>query len=330
MKKGIIILVCLIALFLFTFGSEIELVFSSGNSTNQTINITLGNTLPYVLYANVSPGQGDIIPVESGTRTVDFVFNMTDADGTGNLNSSTAELNITFFSSGAVLEESRWNDSCVQQASYSDPAPQGTLEFNCKVTFYWYDTAGISWRINASIADINNERGYTNYSGPNNFTMLNFSYYQLSSMVMSPNALDFGTVSSPDSNINATSPITVNHTGNAMNQMLNLTPYHLIGESNGEEIPIENGGLRVKANVPLSGRPFDICTDNAGNVLNATTQELPDGIINPYDSEDDNWQRNIYFCLSDVPGGLTAQDFTSAAYGAWTIEMWPNITGQLP
>ena len=119
-----------------------------GTTCNTGTSLGIVNSKPNIT-AIVPPTAVTLI---AGTTTEIFVsFNVTDPNGAGDINKSTA--NATVFKTGEI---SRYNYTCTNQSETAD-----TVVFNCSILMQFYDSAGADWTINVSIQD-NSEVRETN------------------------------------------------------------------------------------------------------------------------------------------------------------------------
>lgn len=109
---------------------------------NCALNTTLvvGNAVPSI-YA-VQQGL-EVTPTGMSTGTTYVWFNVSDANGYGDLNSSSAT--CVGYKSGEI---SRNSTSCTPQNQSGVYAT-----YNCTVTFQYYDAAASDWKWNCSISD---------------------------------------------------------------------------------------------------------------------------------------------------------------------------------
>src|SRR3989344_3840928 len=142
----ILIISSLILLFLISFasagffGNIVDRLTGKATSNTTTLNITVGNSLPAINFVQAVPPQN---PLEGTARKITFYFNVTDADGVLNLNSSSAK--AYFQRTG---ETTRSNISCVEASTSGLSA-----NYSCTVGMWYFDGAG-AWTINVSIKDI--------------------------------------------------------------------------------------------------------------------------------------------------------------------------------
>jgi len=103
-------------------------------------SLTVGNSVPVI--TEVESGIVVTLTAET-TATVNVLFNVTDANGFGNLNDSTAQ--CVGFKTG---ESDRTSTSCAAQDQSGND-----LRYNCSVNFQFFDAAASDWKWNCSVTD---------------------------------------------------------------------------------------------------------------------------------------------------------------------------------
>jgi len=271
----------------------------TGKATSGTaaLNITVGNNAPTISGITFISAQ---TPTESGAKTVIFNFNVTDADGASNLNDSAAKAEFD-----NVGEAVRVNNSCVWVRDY---APN-TAEYSCSVNMWYFDESG-TWYVNVSSADING-------AGARDDSTRQFTFNQLTSMVMSPTALGWGALGVANVNVGSSNdPIVVNNTGNDEGLSLNVTGRDLRGETvNTEYIYASNFSV---------GAVTEGCTGTAMGdsvSINITSAILERGNNTLNNKDSTSGQEELFFCLRGLPQTISAQSYSSAGTGPWTVQI---------
>ena len=103
-------------------------------------SLTVGNSAPTI--TDVESGIVVTLTAESSTP-VNVSFNVTDANGFGDLNESTSQ--CVGFKTG---ESDRTSTSCTAQSQSGND-----LTYNCAVNFQFFDAAAADWRWNCSVSD---------------------------------------------------------------------------------------------------------------------------------------------------------------------------------
>jgi len=152
---------------------------------------------------NVLINQSSYTPVENNTVTVRVDFNVTDTDGTANVNNTACTCEFDDNSVWEALYESASDQSCDNLTIDAD-----TIQYTCLVAMeFWY--INNTYSVNVSIAD-------NNGSAASNATET-FVYPVLIASTLDLTTIDFGTITSSDFGTNKTdtnSPLTITNTGN--------------------------------------------------------------------------------------------------------------------
>ncbi len=265
---------------------------SAGNvNWTATWNVSVFiNQAPQVIFvSNIS----NVDPIEAGTTAVNFDTTVYDANGFTDINFSSISANFT--RNGAA----RLIDNCSNTANYS--AYYANL--TCTITMWYFDSPGM-WNVSVGINDNANAFG-TN-------TSTYFQLNQLQAIVIYPQQIDFGSLTTNSYNSTANSPISINNTGNAnLTEKIAVNAINLGGETFAENY------LDVK-NISTSAISGGSC---AGNAL----QNSSDIIINGFVLEAGNLsagqaQANSYYCLKSAKG-LPTQIYSTKNLGGWTIKV---------
>ena len=173
----------------------------------------------------------------------------------------------------------------------------------------WYFDENGAWTINVTIQDDSAE-----YAENSSTT---FTYNSLPGMKMSPTSLTWQEVLIGQTNRGSQNdPIVVNNTGNTEPLNINVTSYNLRGEI-------------VTTDFILAGN-FSIENASQGctgtQMVNATSINITSAILYRgnhslnYDNATSG-QELIFFCITEVPSGISQQSYSSAGYGAWIIDL---------
>ena len=265
-------------------------------SSTTALNITVGNSAPTITWVQTISAQD---PTNDATTAITFNFTATDTDGESNLNDATA---AAYFQKNG--ETTRSNTSCVTAGTGSG----NNQNYTCTINMYYYDANG-AWTINATIQD--NNAAY----GENSSTT--FTYNVLTAMKMSPTSLGWPEIGVTSTNTGSSNdPIVVNNTGNDQPLNINVTGYNLRGETTTTQY-IYAANLSVdNATAGCSG----IAMLNATS-LNITSAILQKGNHSLDYNNATSGQEQLYFCVTAINPDLSAQSYSSSAYGAWTVEI---------
>jgi len=238
--------------------------------------------------------------IEAGIYNITFNFTVTDPDGVGDLDDSTAmaEVNLTG-------QTTRTNTTCLNTGGVSG----NSANYTCSIGMHYWDGNGV-WSINASIRD--NSGAYASNVSEK------FTVNLLTSMVMTPPTLNWSSLNAGDLDQASTNhPITINNTGNDISLSIQVTAYSLQGETTTtENIPAANFTVEDTAS-GCSG----VALANA-TATNVTSAILESGNNTLQAGDDTSGQEEIYFCLKGLPAELSSQDYsTSGTVADWTIEV---------
>lgn len=269
----------------------------TGRDTSDTtsLSVTVGNNAPTIGNVLAISAQ---TPTESGTKSVTFTFNATDTDGVGNLDDATAEARFQ-----KTDETTRLNTSCVLLQDIDTTSAQ----YECTVGMEYFDGSG-SWTINVTVDDINAARAENSST--------TFTYNLLTAMVMSPTALEWGSIELTATNTSSTSnPITINNTGNDVSLSINVTGYDLSGTTTTTEHIYANNFTIDAITTGCSG----VAMSNATST-NVTSTVLQSGNNSIAAGDATSGQEQLFVCLKGVPQDISSQDYSSGAL-AWNIQI---------
>jgi len=277
-KRNIIILLLVLLIVPIVFASQVIQYF--------TVLVSMTNHEPTIFYVNVT----NVTLVAGSIATIDILFNVSDSDGFGDLNDSTAGVNVTF--NGV----SRGNSSC-------NPTDYNTnyTQYACKVSFYYYDNASTSWVVNTTVAD---NSGNTSRNDTNNLQVKS-----LSSMSIVTN-LTFTSIAVGQQDATPTTNFMLNNTGNFDFTGINMTAYDLTGVSDSTKI-LGAGNFTINTTNAVAGSGIQL---QNGTSLNITGATLP----HKTSASDISSNKTIYFWL-DVPTTLTVQNYNSTTTWAITV-----------
>ena len=191
-------------------------VVSAQVTKNLFVAVTLGNTAP-VVWGNNS--NSSITLTDSLTTEVTFQFNVTDVDGTANIDNNQVGVNVSF--NGVKRQNNSGN--CASTSPTTT-----TKAFSCKVVFFYYDNSSQLWTINLSAADNSNAHAYNdtnNYGAAmgggaaRNVTVNSLSAYTL----VTPSVVTSANLGDQNKEV----LVTINNTGNFDFTLINLTPTDL-------------------------------------------------------------------------------------------------------
>ena len=301
MKRGKIIIaflvISLITIIPLISAGFFDEIYSkiTGKATSDTtaLNITIGNAEPTITWVESISSKN---PTEDTITSITFTFTVTDTDGYINVDTNSAK---AYFQKGG--ETTRSNLSCVNTDNSGDDA-----NFSCTIDM-WYFDLNTDWTINVTAKDINDA-----YAENSSTT---FTYNILPAMKMSPTSLGWPSVSLTDTDTGSDDdPIVINNTGNDNGLTINVASYDLEGEDTNTEY--------IFANNFTVGLTSEGCSGTA--MVNNTGTEVGSAVLNKGNhsiNDGSTGQEEIFFCLKGVPQDISAQSYSSAAFGAWTVEI---------
>ena len=277
-----------------------------GNSTAFYVTVIATSTSTTSTTLNAVPVISDIMGI--GTQTISeqtqtyvtLYFNVSDANGAGNINGSRAKAQ---FNQSTTY---RTNTSCNSLGAVNS----STMRFECTLDIWYFDAN--DWGYNVSIFD--NDSNYAED------TDQVFSVGQTRGMAMSPTALTFPTVKLGDGNKSASNnPITVNNSGNvniALGRM-NITSYNLHGLTTLTE---------YIAATNFTVNNTDSCAGDVGGIklANNTRYILSQNLMNSGNvSLGTTFNTTLYFCLWNVPAlGISGQVYDTSASSTWEVRVF--------
>ena len=234
--------------------------------------------------------QSSYNPTENSTTTIRIDFNVTDLDGTANLNNSACKCEFDNSAVWSALYENATDISCDNQTIDAD-----TVQYTCLVPMqYWYENN--TYSANLTLQD--NETTLNNAS-------TTFTYTLLIASVLDTTIVNFGTITSADFGTNKTdanSPTTVTNTGNKP-LTLKITGDNLI-DSNGISANLNISQFSVKNESSFSG------------ALQLTTlqQTIPNTLVPVEDATPGDNTEDVWWFFS-VPNPFLPGTYS----GTWTL-----------
>lgn len=284
------------------------------NNLNRTefTNFTASNAAPIINFVS----NTSIITITEGgiTTMTNITFNVTDANGIGDINNLSAKVRVSL-----AGEADRVNDSCTPYSSFGN-----TITFNCSVNIWYFDGAG-TWTVNVSIEDDSNTYA-ENRSGT-------FELLSTTSMTMSPAALTWPTLDLGQINMTSNNdPIIINNTGNKDIASGGVTAegYNLQGESvDTDFINVKNFTMSVSNGTSdctgiscfECANPSAIFVNNSARTVGSANITAGNNSIDALDSS--SGQETLFVCLRRVPLEIARQTYSTAgaATAQWIISV---------
>lgn len=270
-------------------------VTSSSNYTNNLGFFFGGGASSASAYVNYPPViyfvTQDLTPtpVENSSVSVNFNFSASDQNGCDDLNTSTAYGIVQL----GIIQRS--NLSCTPSLSCNDAVSRN---FSCSVDMWYFDNA-TNWMINASIADVSNNRTFN--------TSIYLTVQQLTATMGALNmSLNFTGIRLGEKNFTSRNNITIYNMGNrALAVRVNASD--LIGE--------DTSYIIYSANFSMA-----ISNSCAGTILPNATDTILSGVtVNFGNNSAGQGMQSINTCLRDLPGFLLAQNYASEKPWSLTV-----------
>ena len=307
-KRVVMILFCvLISIFLLSSvsASLIDWIRETltGKATTATLNLNITVGVPQIIHVwNYS--STNFITEYPGSSSLIINFTIYNPSGFGNLNDSTARINLT-----RTGEDTRQNNSCIRTESWGTDY----ANYSCNITMFWYDGNG-TWNIGAYIED-NNSNGVSNISeiqkvGPN------------PALTSSPAILTWSGLASGSKNQTSNNdPVTMNNTGNVVMGNITINSTDLRGETNPElglwadnfTVSYANGGTPP---AECSGTAMSDTVEET--FTKVATANLTKG--NFTINNGNTGQEQLYFCLREIGAELTTQAYSTKNESAWVVK----------
>lgn len=217
--KGIIFLVVLTLLAILPFLVEAAQCTSQSCATNTTV--TVANSAPTVAGLTFGAFTG------TGYTNISYyvLFNVTDANGVGNINYSQNAGAVAFMISNVSGQYNNASNAIITRNCTQSNLTTTISRFNCSLPIPYHFKSG-TWFINASACD-NSASCDQNSSGAANFTINSLDYVNSSNITLVWNAVGVTTT-----NNLANNTITFSNGGNNKYGSLNITAYNSTSGSN--------------------------------------------------------------------------------------------------
>ena len=280
----------------------------TGHATSQSVvvNVSVTTNAPTVTFVTVVTPRD---PTENGVTGVSVNFTANDADGVGNINDTSALVNITYTTTG---EGTRTNSTCSKIQSGGTNS-----NYSCIVNMWYFDIAG-TWNVTASIMDASLSLGQNRST--------NFTYNSLTAFVLSPASVSFASISPGATNTTSNNdPIILNNTGNYSvtlgNVQMNAT--NLVGEVTSTQAIYANNmtvgvttGSNAECDLSATNQTIRMTKSNFASVTNSTlgrgNNSLNNGITG---------QEQLYVCILLAGNELSQQAYSTAGQGSWTVKI---------
>ena len=299
---SIFLILSILLIISFTSAGFFDWVKKITGEATVDLNITVGG--PAI--TNVwNQTLTSITPTEAPASTSVIInFTVYNPSGAGNLNHSTAKINIS-----SADEDTRTNASCEHLVNWDD----NYANFTCNITMWWWDGSAV-WDITAYIED--NQTNSAMNTSTNFYVGLNTAF------AMGPSILNWTSLSPGATNQTSNNdPLRLNNTGNKVISAgdITLNSSNLRGESTSSEA-LWAGNFSISWDTGNSCTGAD-CVECAGTVMVRNSLE---GIITAnltkgnYTINDEiEGQEQLYFCLRTVGSKLSTQAYSTANETEW-------------
>jgi len=247
----------------------------------------------------------DFVDLNPGATTpVVIVFDVVDTNGYTDIDDSGVLIRFNYDAGGEP-----------QRDVFNCPAPVddglNTKTFTCTVDMSYYDAYG-DWTATVDVSDF---LGLATDQKTHGF-QINLLRY----ITLTPPTINFGVVSPGQTNIPGISSTTITNYGNfdiPGDSKIQITSQSLVGQTTPSET--------ISGNNFRSAESGDVCT--AGTSLIETT---PVDIPNVLLSKGPSSTETLDYCLTIVPIGLSAQDYSTQDYTAWDISIVALLVAVIP
>ena len=278
-----------------------------------TASISVGNTAPNI--SDVELAARSWTPLEGDVRIVQASFLANDAEGAGNLNNSTARVNVSYISLTGAGTLSNENTSCTSANIDSD-----TNNYTCEVQMQYFWDHSTAWTVDAQVQDTNSN--FALNSSNQGSDGLNWTYSELIAANLSDSSLAWASVSPSDTNQSSTTNETLENTGNSLSLNISTTIIDLGGPSN-NYIPagnfsvfnitntdkIECDSINQTAAVNPGVNPF-VGENNTALTTHGNTMRRGGGATN---------FGLVNICAFEIGSNLVAGTYNTNSGGSWTI-----------
>ena len=306
-------LVALIPASLLYFNANNSGITSAATAGNTTVSVTI-NSAPTI--NNIGPITSQTIS-ESSTTAVAITFNVTDADGTGDINITSAQIRVNF--SNDPNNNIRFNNSCLNTTTVNST----TIAFTCTVSMWYFDSEG-NWTINASARDLVIGAYAENHT-------FSFELQQTTAMVIAPTALTWALLEKGTFNRTSTNdPIIINNTGNKNISGSGLTvdgkdlrgvntPSEHLGVANFSVASFSSSCAQGGACMECNGTMLFNGSSGASGAKPIINANITRGNNSINSNNGTSGQEDLYFCLQQLASEISRQTYDTSNYGTWTI-----------
>ncbi len=261
-----------------------------------TIVAAVTNTAPKI---NVSNATFTVTLAAASDVRVLISFNVTDADGAGDINASTAVVNFTLGIDGQYYA----NESALSTSEFGtcfNHSPSGTVVvINCTVVLPYFANQSSAWAVNISVKDRAGAVGRND--------TVTFTISTLSSLSLPYAAINFSSVFLNQQDVAANLPLILNNTGNDDFDEINISAAALFGTTvTSENIGVAQFYANVSNAVAGLGRQLEAKAVTL-NETTGTNANLIHGHTRAFAPNADKGNRSIFFWVDVPASGLSSQ-----------------------
>lgn len=199
------------------------------------IELVIANRNPQINVSNATNFYID--PLAGNTTKVTIVFNVTDADGAGDINASTSVVNFTLGGRDGQFFTNISASATSDQGTCGNYSDGSTAVFvNCTVILPYFSNSSTLWVVNISVKD--------RFGGTGINDTLRFIINTLDSVALPYTFVNFSNVTLGQANVRAYPHLLINNTGNDDFKMINISGTALVGTTTtSETVPITSFGV---------------------------------------------------------------------------------------
>ena len=302
MKKTLLVLFLILIIIPAVYGINLLDALKGGmeaitGRSAVTVSITVGNNAPNI--SAVSLRSQSWAPTDGTKTKIEVSFLADDPEGLGNLDNSTAKLNVSL--SGTTES----NTTCTSATSGE------YINYTCEVYMDYYYSSSSSWAVAAEITD-NNANSFQNSSDT-------WTYSALTAFNLSSSSLAWASITPSSTNQTSTTTMTAENTGNQATLNIKTTIVGLGGPS-GTDIPAGNFSVFNSTTNDLeceSTNQSATVTYGAQPVVGVNNTQI-DALLSAL-ARGQGSQESLYYCLFDVPANVQSGTYDTTSGGSWDI-----------
>ncbi len=291
-----------LTLLLVFFLVSVSIVYAQQRAAFK-VELVISNRNPVI---NVSNASFTVTLSATGNVNVLISFNVTDADGAGDINATTAVVNFTLGTPGFGQHYANISNTGAEFGTCTNNSPSSTfVNITCKVVLPYFANASSVWVVNISVRD--------RVGGVGRNDTLTFTISTLSSLSLPYAAINFSSVNLNQQDVAANLPIIVNNTGNDDFDQINISAAPLVGTTiTSENIAVTQFYANITNAVAGSGVRLEttavtlreLAQSSTTSVDNAT---LMHGHTRAFAPNADKGNRSIFFWVDVPASGLSSQ-----------------------